>query len=279
MHKPAEPAEADEANELVRFFCSFTGSSVQCIADDGTNHYLSSNHPELGSVPASPESLEWYTKHTTSYRELHPNKLLTVLAFLETLPDGYRERALAQVDEVGAGVGHLVCTMAQAINALNDWDTTDEGCGFWEEVEGAYSTNPETPDLPPLPVEAETTCYCPPHDCCEVCYVPDRSPTHFIPPLSQTLPAGITRVGNLLFADIDWEYSGLVKPTIHTGYPNKLYCELGTRIEINGKAYRVCGYRYYDIHHPFPHECVTSWICTHEAYAKYAVLKPIEVAR
>jgi hypothetical protein len=70
----------------------------------------------------------------------------TVRGWLETLPDGYRERALGQCLTAGYRVDSLI----RAIAAFNQWEDTKEGCQFWHHVQDWSWGNG---DLPPLPAD------------------------------------------------------------------------------------------------------------------------------
>jgi hypothetical protein len=68
----------------------------------------------------------------------------TVCGWLETLPDGYRERALGQC----LTLGYKVDSLSRAIAAFNQWEDTKEGGQFWLHVQDWSWGNG---DLPPLP--------------------------------------------------------------------------------------------------------------------------------
>jgi hypothetical protein len=72
----------------------------------------------------------------------------TIKDWLETLPDGYRERALANLDNDSSLVtsGNLSGALFNAF----EWDETKEGDAFWDSV-WAWASYPETRQLPKLP--------------------------------------------------------------------------------------------------------------------------------
>jgi hypothetical protein len=72
----------------------------------------------------------------------------TVKQWLETLPDGYRERALANLFEPEKTVANL----ATAITGIRAWSGTPEKYNFWSRVYG-WAIDPDTHTLPPLPVD------------------------------------------------------------------------------------------------------------------------------
>ena len=69
----------------------------------------------------------------------------TIKEWLEELPDGYRERALANCEHPEEDVS----SMAMAIRRAFVWDSTTEGIEFWAGVHNNYSCS----KLPPLPTE------------------------------------------------------------------------------------------------------------------------------
>ena len=69
--------------------------------------------------------------------------------WLKGLPDGYRERALAQMRPIYSKV--LMESMASAINGFAAWRGTEEGHAFWDAVFEHYTPPPPPPHLPQLP--------------------------------------------------------------------------------------------------------------------------------
>ena len=67
--------------------------------------------------------------------------------WLNGLPDGYQERALAQLHPVDSKV--LVESMASAICCFANWEDTEEGHTFWDAVYEHYAPPPQP--LPQLP--------------------------------------------------------------------------------------------------------------------------------
>jgi hypothetical protein len=84
---------------------------------------------------------EWH------YWEAVPNPK-TVKQRLETLPEGYRERALANCQNPDEEVSCLL----QAVFHMGSWGNTPEGMDFWHAVY-KWSENPYENPLPPLPDE------------------------------------------------------------------------------------------------------------------------------
>ena len=75
----------------------------------------------------------------------------TIKEWLTELPEGYRERALANTIE---GVLKMCeVSMAQALYGSFVWGGTPEGLDFWVDVKNHYATS--TP-LPPLPNSSES---------------------------------------------------------------------------------------------------------------------------
>jgi len=74
----------------------------------------------------------------------------TIREWLETLPDGYRERALANMDEISAD--QTVSRVNVALGMAFDWEEAREGFDFWLEVSRALRASC---DFPPLPKQSE----------------------------------------------------------------------------------------------------------------------------
>jgi hypothetical protein len=75
------------------------------------------------------------------------DKPTTVRGWLETLPEGYRERALNQSD----ASDELAASMEAAIMLFSEWSKTTEGYEFWLNVrDWSFGQNG---DLPPLPAD------------------------------------------------------------------------------------------------------------------------------
>lgn len=75
-----------------------------------------------------------------------PEKPATVKEWLETLPDGYRERAIRQGDK--KWLDDECKDLWNAIYDFQEWDITDEGVDFWKRM-AQWSIHRE--GLPPLP--------------------------------------------------------------------------------------------------------------------------------
>jgi hypothetical protein len=74
------------------------------------------------------------------------DKPTTVRGWLETLPDGYRERALGQHD----GAYDDASSLPDSLSMFADWGKTKEGTGFWNCI---WEWSLERGDLPPLPAD------------------------------------------------------------------------------------------------------------------------------
>lgn len=72
----------------------------------------------------------------------------TIKEWLEELPDGYRERALENLNPNVAS--DLVYSIGDAISGAFIWDCSQEGEDFWSDVYYHYEA-PPPPPLPPLP--------------------------------------------------------------------------------------------------------------------------------
>lgn len=78
----------------------------------------------------------------------------TIQEWLDTLPDGYRERANANLYSTDRLIkpcdpGRSEKTMSAAISAAFEWLFTPEKYQFWEDV--YYHYTPANRPLPPLP--------------------------------------------------------------------------------------------------------------------------------
>jgi hypothetical protein len=67
-----------------------------------------------------------------------------ITEWLAELPDGYRERALAQYN----GKQKTACDMSDAIQSFALWYKTIEGERFWIEVNNHYELGNKLPPLP-----------------------------------------------------------------------------------------------------------------------------------
>ena len=70
----------------------------------------------------------------------------TIKEWLSELPDGYRERALANIDERWAEKDENC--MAEALYSTFNWSHINEGFAFWSAVKSHYSDNKPLPILP-----------------------------------------------------------------------------------------------------------------------------------
>lgn len=75
----------------------------------------------------------------------------TIREWLETLPDGYRERALANMDAEDAHINRF--HLPDAIRSAFIFSDTPEGADFWNSLLRAMYYQE---DLPPLPNPSET---------------------------------------------------------------------------------------------------------------------------
>lgn len=84
--------------------------------------------------------------------EIPTDKVEAVKYFLNQLPSGYKERALAQVDERRVKkVGGEIKNIVEALYFFCEWADTNEGEMFWREVAQHYFRPATTPMLPSLP--------------------------------------------------------------------------------------------------------------------------------
>ena len=79
------------------------------------------------------------------------NKEKTIKEWLETLPDGYRERALKNHDPKTYD-GTQINSLSDAIRRAFLWGGSPEGHGFWSDV---WWWTLGLGELPKLPEEAE----------------------------------------------------------------------------------------------------------------------------
>jgi hypothetical protein len=70
----------------------------------------------------------------------------TVEGWLKLLPDGYRERALGQMDQEGKG--RYCYSTSYALRRFTQWTTTNEGIYFWGAVYQHYAYGTPLPELP-----------------------------------------------------------------------------------------------------------------------------------
>ena len=89
----------------------------------------------------------------TKPNEIPTDKVEAVKYFLNQLPDGYRERALAQVDKKRIKSYHKPVEIVTALTVFAVWKDTKEGEDFWNAVDNHYRFLNEYPTLPPLPNE------------------------------------------------------------------------------------------------------------------------------
>jgi len=72
----------------------------------------------------------------------------TTLEWFNELPDGYRERAIANAGDA-TWLADLETSVDDALFYAFIWDKPPEGCEFWWAVR-SHLVNPKNP-LPPLP--------------------------------------------------------------------------------------------------------------------------------
>lgn len=70
----------------------------------------------------------------------------TIREWLETLPPGYRERALKNMEHSSSGRAEL--NMWDALDQAFVWGDSPEGLGFWEDVSLYFDTETPLPELP-----------------------------------------------------------------------------------------------------------------------------------
>ena len=80
------------------------------------------------------------------------SELKPVIEWLKELPDGYRERAIAQYDGEVAD-----CKKQEAVGMYAYWSETKEGASFWAEVSIAWQS-PGQYDYPPIPDDGGPGC-------------------------------------------------------------------------------------------------------------------------
>jgi hypothetical protein len=73
----------------------------------------------------------------------------TIKEWYEKLPDGYRERALENLNP--NRVNTRVESLHKAIQAGFHWNWNKEGIAFWVQVYDFYRCLERLPPLPPLP--------------------------------------------------------------------------------------------------------------------------------
>lgn len=78
------------------------------------------------------------------------DKVEAVRYFLNQLPSGYRERALAQVNEDRVKSRRKAKSILEALMSFAEWTKTCEGDTFWNEVDNYYFRIKRF-SLPPLP--------------------------------------------------------------------------------------------------------------------------------
>lgn len=88
------------------------------------------------------------------------SKMKTVREWLNELPDGYRERALANYDDAYPAPQPNIY---EGLGMAFDWKSSPEGEEFWEKVYNHYQKGSPLPPLPteddiPEPVEANPLC-------------------------------------------------------------------------------------------------------------------------
>jgi len=86
---------------------------------------------------------EFMAKYATPAPTEQPT---TVEGWLKLLPDGYRERALVQMDE---GFKDCYCvSLNNALGLFQLWETTNEKEAFWRAVRNHYAHGTPLPKLP-----------------------------------------------------------------------------------------------------------------------------------
>jgi hypothetical protein len=80
-------------------------------------------------------------------------KMKTIKKWYKQLPDGYRERALENLDPIRTKV--KVESLHKAIQAGFYWNGNKEGLAFWVKVYDFYRGLERLPPLPPLPEEMQ----------------------------------------------------------------------------------------------------------------------------
>ena len=84
------------------------------------------------------------------YAEFIPDAPTTVRGWIDTLPEGYRERAVLMIEDEDEPAGNLM----RAVESLGSWKKSHEGPSFWSEVAvGNLPPIPSKPELVPYTVE------------------------------------------------------------------------------------------------------------------------------
>lgn len=117
--------------------------------------YAFNHQPSVDVLDNAIEKCGFYLleEPETKPDEVLVDKVEAVKYFLNQLPDGYRERALAQVDERVINARKKTTSIVGAIDCFAIWDETNEGDDFWVAVQCHYQFPQAFPTLPPLPNE------------------------------------------------------------------------------------------------------------------------------
>jgi hypothetical protein len=70
----------------------------------------------------------------------------TVEGWLQLLPDGYRERALGQMNQESKGWDCY--STSYALRLFTQWNTTNEDFDFWRDLYDHYALGTPLPELP-----------------------------------------------------------------------------------------------------------------------------------
>ena len=114
--------------------------------EDGVKDIMSAPFNVLDAINSLVPSPEEKTD------KIPTDKVEAVKYFLNQLPDGYKERALAQVDEENIKTWETTAiNIVDAVMFFNKWHKTKESNAFWLYVHGHYENPVKYPTLPPLP--------------------------------------------------------------------------------------------------------------------------------
>jgi hypothetical protein len=141
FREDSNPASKDIAMHLNRVW-SFSSS---CGCDDRLYPIRIGSDIDRQNPPDYPA--EW--QGDNGWVKVEKPQPTTVRGWLETLPSGYRERALAQI------TGDIVVTsLGDALLKFAVWDETNEGRSFWVLVHDSVDAGICLPPLPTDPPES-----------------------------------------------------------------------------------------------------------------------------
>lgn len=125
-----EEAEEPKPRPICTTHCPDTNGV--CLICGETVYALLNESKDLEPEPTPQRSEKW----------------LECEKYLKMLPDGYRERALSQIDEEFLVKSQIVFCIEDAVLWFCNWYTTKEDWNFWNKV---YKHYYKGESLPPLP--------------------------------------------------------------------------------------------------------------------------------